>query len=161
MLSKAKFAVHNDNGRIKVHGCGGELKKLPSGDAQRTWFPEMVSRLRSNWHDGISMPDLISPRDELDGMLQWIRSSRNIRTPIITCRRCGMTARAAAPHVCVRALILALPPIRNRLYGRSPRAGKGMGRIPSASPADGREKSWKKCRELVYIEGWRLDPPQP
>jgi len=114
---------------------------MPSGDAQRTWFPEMVARLRSNWHDGMSMPDLISLRDELDGMLQWIRSSRNIRTPIITCRRCGMTARAAAPHVCVRALILALPPIRNRLYGRSPRAGKGMGRIPSASPTDGRGKS--------------------
>ena len=92
-----------------MHGCGGELKKMPSGDAQRTWFPEMVARLRSNWHDGMSMPDLISLRDELDGMLQWIRSSRNIRTPIITCRRCGMTARAAAPHVSVRALILALP----------------------------------------------------
>ena len=54
------------------------------------------------------MSDLISLRDELDGMLHWIRSSRNIRTPIITCRRCGMTAPAAAPHVSVRALILAL-----------------------------------------------------
>ena len=54
------------------------------------------------------MPALISLRDELDGMLQWIRASRNIRTPIITCSRCGMTAPGAAPHVSVRALILAL-----------------------------------------------------
>jgi hypothetical protein len=81
---------------------------MPSGDAQRTWFPEMVARLRSNWHEEMSMPALISLRDELDGMLQWIRSSRNIRTPIITCRRCGLTATAAPPHVSVRALILAL-----------------------------------------------------
>ena len=29
------------------------------GDAQRTWFPEMVARLRSEWHEGLSMPALI------------------------------------------------------------------------------------------------------
>ncbi len=54
------------------------------------------------------MPALISLRDELDEMLQSIRASRNVRTPIITCRKCGMTAPAAPPHVSVRALILAL-----------------------------------------------------
>jgi len=49
----------------------------------------------------MSMPALISLRDELDEMLQCIRASRNIRTPMITCRNCGMTARAAPPHVSV------------------------------------------------------------
>ena len=73
---------------------------MPSGDAQRTWFPEMVRRLRSNWREGMSMPALIS--------LHCIRASRKVRTPIITCRKCGMTAPAAPPHVSVRALILAL-----------------------------------------------------
>ena len=81
---------------------------MSSGDAQRTWFPEMVARLRSNWHEELSMPALISLRDELDEMLQCIRAGRNIRTPIITCRKCGMTGPAAPPHVSVRALILAL-----------------------------------------------------
>lgn len=81
---------------------------MPSGDAQRTWFPEMVVRLSSEWHEGLSMPALISLRDELDGMLQRIRTGRNIQTPIITCRRCGTTGPAAEPHVSVRALILAV-----------------------------------------------------
>ena len=54
------------------------------------------------------MPALISLRDDLDEMLQRIRAARNIRTPIITCRKCGMTGPAAPPHVSVRALILAL-----------------------------------------------------
>jgi hypothetical protein len=81
---------------------------MPSGDAQRTWFPEMVVRLRSKWLEGVSLPTLISLRDELDGMLQRIGTARNIQTPIITCRRCGTTDRAAEPHVSVRALILAL-----------------------------------------------------
>jgi hypothetical protein len=81
---------------------------MPSGDAQRTWFPEMIVRLRSEWYQGMSMPALISLRDELDGMLQRIRTGRNIRTPIVTCRRCGTTGPAAEPHVSVRALILAV-----------------------------------------------------
>jgi hypothetical protein len=81
---------------------------MPSGDAQRTWFPEMVVRLRSEWHRGVSMPELISLRDELDGMLQRIRTGHNIQTPIITCRRCGTKGPAAEPHVSVRALILAV-----------------------------------------------------
>ena len=81
---------------------------MPSGDGQRTWFPEMVARLRAEWHEGMSIPDLIRLRDELDETLHRIRAVRNIQTPIITCRRCGMTGHAAEPRVSVRALILAL-----------------------------------------------------
>ncbi len=75
---------------------------MPSGDAQRTWFPEMVVRLRSKRHEGVSMPTLISLRDELDGMPQRIRTGRNIQTPIITCRWCGTTGGQQNPTlVCV------------------------------------------------------------
>jgi hypothetical protein len=81
---------------------------MPSGDAQRTWFPEMVARLRAEWHEGMSISSLIGLRDELDETLHRIRAGRNIQTPIITCRRCGMTGHAAEPRVSMRALILAL-----------------------------------------------------
>jgi hypothetical protein len=81
---------------------------MPSGDAQRTWFPEMIVGLRAEWHAGMSMPALIGLRDELDGILHRIRTARNIQTPIITCSKCGITGPAAEPHVSVRALILAL-----------------------------------------------------
>jgi len=81
---------------------------MPSGDAQRTWFPEMIGRLRAEWHQGMSIPALIGLRDELDGTLHRIRVGRNIQTPIITCRKCGKTGHAAEPHVSVRALILAV-----------------------------------------------------
>ena len=81
---------------------------MPSGTAQRIWFPEMVVRLRVEWHVEMSMLALIGLRDELDGALQQIRADRNIRTPIITCSKCGLTGPAAEPHVSVRALILAL-----------------------------------------------------
>ena len=87
------------------------------------------------------MPTLISLRDELDGMLQRIRTGRNIQTPIITCRRCGTTGRAAEPHVSVRALILALGRFGIASKDQNPRAGKGVGRIPQATPAGHRRKS--------------------
>ena len=112
---------------------------MPSGDAQRTWFPEMVVWLRSTWHEGVSMPTLISLRDELDGMLQRIRTGRNIQTPIITCRRCGATGRAAEPHVSVRALILAL----------------GRFGIASKDQTRALEKAWAEYRKQhrMDIEG--------
>ena len=81
---------------------------MPSGDAQRTWFPEMIAHLRSNWSVGLPMPVLIELRHELDGMLHRIRNSRNIKTPVITCPKCGKRGHAAEPEVSVRATILAL-----------------------------------------------------
>jgi len=90
-----------------MDGPRRDLRKMPSGDAQRTWFPEMVSRLRAGWHEEMSIPALIGLRDELDEALHRIRAGQNIQTPLITCRRCGMTGHAAEPRVSVRALILA------------------------------------------------------
>jgi len=71
--------AETENGRLSWGSS-----ETPSGDAQRTWFPEMVVRLRAEWQAGMSMLELISLRDELEGMLHRIRGSRNIRTPIIT-----------------------------------------------------------------------------
>lgn len=99
---------YNENSRNRKRQLRWRSSEMPKGDAQRTWFPEMVVRLRAEWQAGMSMPGLINLRGELDGMLQRIRAGRKIQTPIITCRRCGMTGSAAEPHVSVRALILAL-----------------------------------------------------
>src|SRR5258708_6541099 len=115
---------------------------MPSGDAQRTWFPEMIVRLRSEWHDGMSIPALIGLRDELDETLHRIRAGRNIQRPIITCRRCGRTGHAAEPRVSVRALILAL--------ARFEIASKDQARVL--------EKEWAAYREQhrLDIEGRAL-----
>jgi hypothetical protein len=118
--------VRTENGRR------GEPGKMPSGDAQRTWFPEMIVRLRAEWHTGMSMPALIGLRNELDGALQRIRAGRNIQTPIITCSKCGLTGPAADPGV---------GPIRNRVEGSNPSAGKGMGSISQAISIGRRRKS--------------------
>jgi len=81
---------------------------MPAGDAQRTWFPEMVDVLRARWPGELSFEQLIALAAELDRMLQRIRSQRQVRTLVIRCHRCGDSGPAAAPDVTVRALILSL-----------------------------------------------------
>lgn len=120
---------------------------MPAGDAQRTWFPEMVETIRVRWHPSISMPELIELCEQLDSMLQSIRSERHILPPLMYCKHCKTQHRAAAPRVSVRALILALP------------------RFGITSPEETRdlEKSWKRCRQSQQLDlyGRPLAGPTP
>ena len=81
---------------------------MAAGDAQRTWFPEMLEVLRTRWHAGLSFADLIELCQELGTILHRIRSERHIRAPVIRCPQCGHVREAAEPHVTVRAMILSL-----------------------------------------------------
>ena len=108
---------------------------MPSGDPQRTWFPEMISYLRSHWNPQLPMPNIIALRGELDEMLQRIRSSRNIETPVLICPNCGLRAHGAAPHVTVRAMILSL----------------GRFGIMSQAETKTLEKRWKQYRAINQL----------
>jgi hypothetical protein len=56
---------------------------MPAGDAQRTWFPEMIAVLRDDWDRSLSWTEIILLRDRLNTMLQAVRAERNIQPPII------------------------------------------------------------------------------
>ena len=68
----------------------------------------MIERLRSQWQEGMSCAALIELRDDLDTMLQRIRSDGHIRPAVFRCPKCGHVGEGAEPHVSVRALILSL-----------------------------------------------------
>ena len=104
---------------------------MPTGDAHRTWFPEMIETLRSEWKGAPSWPDVITLTERLDAMLQTIRREQNILPPMMTCPQCKTRHRAAASRVSVRAMLLAL--------GRFGIAGSDEVRTL--------EKGWKKYRE--------------
>ena len=103
---------------------------MASGDAQRTWFPEMIEMLRKEWRSSLTLEELIKLRDSLDATLQFIRRSRKILPPRIWCQNCKQYQRAGSPKVSVRAIILAL------------------GRFDIANQQDVKtlEKNWKKYR---------------
>ena len=81
---------------------------MASGDASRTWFPEMVDALRREWSQDLTWDQLVTLRDALDQTLQQIRKERRIRPPMMPCSACGKRHRAAPPAVSVRAMILAV-----------------------------------------------------
>ena len=81
---------------------------MPAGDAQRTWFPEMLDVLRARWRADMPFEELIGLAGELDAMLHQIRSERHVQTPVIRCPACGRVGPAAEPDVSVRATILSL-----------------------------------------------------
>jgi hypothetical protein len=70
----------------------------------RKWLRHYVSE----WRQGMSFEATIELRDELDAMLQRIRSERHIRTPVVKCPHCGHVGEGAQPHVSVRAMLLSL-----------------------------------------------------
>jgi hypothetical protein len=109
---------------------------MPAGDAQRTWFLEMVAVLRQDWDRSMSMGELIELRDRLDSMLTSIRSERGIMTAMMTCSSCGSTGHAAHPRVSVRALILALARFE----------------IASVEEARRLEKSWNRYRRREKLD---------
>ena len=86
----------------------GLTKTMAAGDAQRVWFEEMVDTLRSKWQRELPFQDLIRLRDELDEMLQRIRSERQLRPPVFKVPKCGHIAEGVAPQLSVRAMILSV-----------------------------------------------------
>jgi hypothetical protein len=81
---------------------------VTAGDPQRTWFPEMILKLRSEWHVGMSFPNLIKLCDSLDSMLHDIRFTRKIQSGIFKCPCCGHIGPGSEPRVSMRAMILSL-----------------------------------------------------
>lgn len=91
----------------------------------------MIQRLRAEWREGMSFPDLIDLCDSLDAMPHEIRSTRNIRSPIVRCPKCGKVGPGAEPRVSVRAMILSL----GRFKIADPEGTKAL------------EKQWASYRE--------------
>jgi hypothetical protein len=117
---------------------------MPSGDAQRVWFPEMIDRLRQQCRETMPFPALIELCRSLDAVLQRIRSERNILSPVMRCRRCGTVARMAKSHVSVRATILAL----------------GQFGIASGTESKRLERKWAKCRKQEELNLFGKNAPQ-
>jgi hypothetical protein len=56
---------------------------MACGDPQRTWFQEMIQKLQLEWHESMTFSDLIALSNSLGSVLHKIRSTRNIRSPIV------------------------------------------------------------------------------
>jgi hypothetical protein len=84
------------------------LVQMIEADAQRIWFPEMIDHLRERWQQSMAFDALVQLRDDLEVMLQKIRTERQIGTAVVRCGQCGRVHAAPEPRVTVRSMILSL-----------------------------------------------------
>jgi hypothetical protein len=81
---------------------------MPAGDAQRAWFPEMLSELKPFWDNTPDWSAIIAFCDRMTSIRLSIWERQGIRGPIITCRSCGKKHAMTMPPVSPRSLIFAL-----------------------------------------------------
>ena len=83
---------------------------MPSGDAQRVWFPEMIEELKTTWSNAMSWDELADFCERMTEMRKRIREERGIQSPKMRCNQCGgnMLPMADASGISIRSALFAL-----------------------------------------------------
>lgn len=81
---------------------------MPSGDAQRVWFPELIGTLKSSWSESMTWGELADLCSRLTEEREELRRSRGIRPPLIRCPKCGAESRSDISGLSIRSALFAL-----------------------------------------------------
>ncbi len=97
-----------------------ELNRMPAGDAQRVWFPEMLDDLKSSWSMGMDWSELADFCERMTEKRKHIRKERDIRppreidplSPGERCPKCGRISKGPSKidplAVSIRSALFAL-----------------------------------------------------
>lgn len=81
---------------------------MPAGDAQRAWFPEMISELKNRWYKNISWDDTREICRNMQVLRDKIRKDRNIKPVKMYCKKCEKYTFSTPPPISIRSLLFAL-----------------------------------------------------
>ena len=81
---------------------------MPSGDAQRAWFPEMLAELEEFWTPEVSWDALIVFCSRMTAFRAEIRKAKGIRSPMMYCPSCKEKHPAKLPNISPRSALFAL-----------------------------------------------------
>ena len=83
---------------------------MPSGDAQRVWFPEMLEELKTSWSESMSWDELAGFCARMTEMRKQIREERGIQSPKMRCNQCGGALRPLSDvsGISIRSTLFAL-----------------------------------------------------
>jgi hypothetical protein len=109
---------------------------MPSGDAQRVWFPEMLEALKKQWHKGLSWEEVGVLCDQMQEMRDQIRQNRNIKPVRMFCKKCGKYSLTTPGRISMRSLLFALKKVE----------------IVTEDKLKELDKSWKKYRKTQNLD---------
>ncbi len=81
---------------------------MPSGDAQRVWFPAMLEELERTWSPSTSWEALVDFCQKMTELRRRIREAAGIRGPQLRCPRCGKLSQPEFYAVSIRSALYAL-----------------------------------------------------
>ena len=81
---------------------------MPSGDAQRAWFPEMLAELQEYWTPEVSWEGLIAFCARMTAFRAEIQKAKGIRPPMMYCPSCTEKHPAKLPDISPRSALFAL-----------------------------------------------------
>jgi hypothetical protein len=84
---------------------------MPSGDAQRAWFPEMLEELKQFWTGEPDWFKVVAFCQTMTSRRSSIRDQRGIRDPMMICRSCGGKHAMILSPISPRSLLFALQKI--------------------------------------------------
>ncbi|TWU05542.1 hypothetical protein [Stieleria varia] len=84
---------------------------MPSGDAQRAWFPEMLTELDRFWANDPAWSEVIAFCERMTSLRTDIRDQRDIRSPMMMCLSCGVKHAMTLLPISPRSLLFALKKI--------------------------------------------------
>jgi hypothetical protein len=85
---------------------------MPSGDAQRVWFPEMIEELVREWSPTMSWEEVADLCARMTEKRKQVRQERGIQSPKMRCpcARCGgaMVSRTDLSGISIRSALFVL-----------------------------------------------------
>lgn len=111
---------------------------LPLGDAQRAWFPEMITVAKERWHKNIAWKDTILLCSEMQDLRDKIRKEKQIKPVRIFCKRCNTYSMSTPATVSPRSLLFMLK----------------KENIITEDEFKTLEKDWKKYRKIHNLDAY-------
>lgn len=84
---------------------------MPSGDAQRIWFPEMIEDLKTKWTPSTTWEEFVDLCRFLTEKRKRIRHARGILPPRMQCPSCGEITSSDIQGVSIRSALFTLKKI--------------------------------------------------
>ena len=81
---------------------------MPAGQAHTTWFPELKDTLKKYWNSKSSIEQHFDLVNELNKILNKIRTGLNIQPPMMWCPNCQKRHRSKFTVVSITAMYYAL-----------------------------------------------------
>ena len=111
---------------------------MAAGDAQRAWFPEMMSELKKTWNPQMSWEECADLCQKMTFYRESIWNDQKIKPARIWCTNCKQYHDSRPPSISIRSMLFALKKLN----------------VIDDDELKALDKSWKKYRKESNLDAY-------